>query len=114
MYQNQISELPYLSEERLENIFNVYLDDDNKFFYNILETVDFPENLPDGLFSTYTVEPGDTLPFISYKVFGTIFLWWVICIVNKIDNPVQPLKTGTVLKILNDNTVRVLLQEINS
>lgn len=114
MFQNQISELPYLAEDRFENIFSIYLDENNKYYYNLLQTINFPENLPSGLFSSYTVEPGDTLPFISYKLFGTIYLWWVLCLTNKIDNPTITLEPGTVIKVLNDNTLRVLIQEINS
>jgi len=114
MYQNEIEELPRLPEDKLENIFNIYLNEDNRYFYNLLQNISFPENLPDGLFLTYTVTPGDTLPFISYKVFGTINLWWVICLINKIDNPTVQLEAGTLLKILKESTLRALIQEINS
>ncbi len=114
MYQNQISELPKLAEERYENIFNVYQDEDNRYFYNLLETINFPANLPDGFFNPYTIKPGDTFPFISYKVFGTIHGWWVIALANEIMNPLQPLNPGTILKIPNLNIVREIIRQINS
>jgi LysM repeat protein len=114
MVQNEIEELPRLTQERLENIFNIYLNDDNRYFYNLLQNINFPEDLPDGLFKLYTIEPEDTLPLISHKVYGTINLWWAICLPNKINNPIIQLQPGTVLKILNNSIIRVLLQQINS
>lgn len=114
MFQNEIEDLPRLTQDRYENIFNVYLDENSKYYYNLLQNIVLPDNLPDGLFTDYIVKPQDTLPFISYKVFGTINMWWVLCLVNKINNPTIKLEPGTTLKVLNNNTIRLLLQEINS
>ena len=113
MYQNQISELERLTEEKYENIFNVYLDEDNRYYYNLLETINFPENLPDAFFTQYDVQPGDTLPLVSYKMFGTINIWWVIALANNINNPVEGLKTGTPIKIPNLNIIREIIKQIN-
>jgi hypothetical protein len=113
MYQNQISELPKLAEERYENIFNVYQDQDDRYYYNLLETINFPQNLPDAFFSTYTVLPGDTFPYISYKLFGTIHTWWIIALANNIINPIQPLEPSTTLKIPSLNVVREIIRQIN-
>jgi nucleoid-associated protein YgaU len=112
MYQNEISELPKLKDERYENIFKVFQDKDNSYFYNLLETINFPDNLPDGIFETYTVQPGDTLPFISYKIFKTINVWWIICLANNIQNPVKLLEPGTYLKIPNINIIRLIIRQI--
>jgi LysM repeat protein len=114
MYQNQISELARLTEEKYENIFNVYQDEDDRYYYNLLETINFPDNLPDAFFTTYTVQPGDTLPFISYKIFSSINVWWVIALANQINNPVLPLETGSQLKIPNMNIIREIISQINS
>jgi hypothetical protein len=114
MYQNEINELPRLNQDRYENIFNVYLNEDNKYYYNLLQNISFPTDLPEGMFTKYTVSPGDTLPYISYKLFGTINMWWVICLINQITNPTTKLEPGTILRVLNNDTLRVILQEINA
>lgn len=113
MYQNYIKDLPNLTQDRYENIFNIYLDEDNRYFYNLLQSVILPSNLPESLFDTYTVVPGDTLPFISYKNYRTINLWWMICIANNVVNPTTPFEAGTTLKIPKETIVREVLRQIN-
>lgn len=114
MYQNEIPDLPKLKDERYENIFQVFQDEDDRYYYNLLETINFPENLPAGFFTTYTVVPGDTLPYISYKLYKTIHVWWVVCLVNNITNPTITLTPSTVLKVPTINIVREIIRQINS
>lgn len=113
MNQNFFNDLPSLTQDRYENIFNVYSDENSYYYYNLLQTISFPDNLPDSLFTTYITVPNDTLPFISYKHFSTINLWWIICLANNITNPVDPLASGQVLKIPNTNVVREILKQIS-
>jgi nucleoid-associated protein YgaU len=112
MNQNSIPALPNLPQSRYENIFNVYQDSNNNYFYNLLQTVILPDNLPAGYFTTYSVEPEDTLPFISYKMYKRIDLWWIIANINKIDNPTVTLQPPLKLKIPNINVVQTILSNI--
>ena len=113
MHQNNVNTLPNLTQDRYENIFNVYNDDNGYYYYNLLQSVVLPQNLPESFFISYTTVPGDTLPFISYKLFNTINLWWIICIANNITNPIDPIDSGLLLKIPNTNIVREILKQIN-
>jgi len=36
---------------------------------------------------------------VSYKAYGTVNYWWVICLANGIDSPLETLEVGTLLKI---------------
>jgi nucleoid-associated protein YgaU len=112
MYQNSITELPRLKNENLENIFNIYQDDNDAYYYNLLQTIHFPQNLPDAYFGLYNVTYGDTWPFISYKVYSNTKLWWVITLANNIINPIIPLQPGTTLKIPNTEIVSEILTQI--
>lgn len=112
MYQNEISELPRLRNENYENIFNVYQDKDDKYFYNILQTVHFPSNLPDSYFDLYTTTYGESFPVISYRVYGDIRLWWVIAHANNIMNPTREISPGIVLKIPKISVVSEILTQI--
>ncbi len=111
--QNDITELPFLENFRYENLFNVYQTADDKYFYNLLSKVNFPDNMDETFYSVYTV-PNDNVSwtFISNKFYGTTLLWWLICSANKIQNPVYFPAAGTELKILNPDVVRNIIQQI--
>lgn len=112
MKQNQVTELPKLDAENLENIFNVYRDQDGMYFYNLLQTIVFPQDLPANLFNSYAISYGDTWPFISYKVFNTPNLWWMILLANNIQDPTSFPANGTVIKIPIDSVVREVLAQV--
>lgn len=51
----------------------------------------------------YRVEAIDLLrpDLISYKVYGTVEFWWIILLVNSIENPFVDLVEGMILEIPN-------------
>jgi len=53
--------------------------------------------------SYYRVVASDLLrpDLISYKVYGTVGFWWIILLVNDIDNPFTDLEEGMILEIPN-------------
>lgn len=112
MKQNSIKELPKLDTENLENIFNVYQEENGLYYYNLLQTIVFPQDLPKALFNSYIISYGDTWPYISFKNFQTPNLWWLILLANNISNPLLPLVPGTELKIPVIEVVRQVLGEI--
>jgi hypothetical protein len=113
--QNDINELPQLESFRYENIFNVYKNDTDNYFYNILAKVNFPTSIEEAYYDTYTV-PHDKLPytFISYKLYGTTLLWWLVCSVNSIQTPVFFPKAGTKLKYLKPQYARLVIEQITN
>lgn len=86
---------------------------DRTKFYHVL-TVDTVQEL-DYLWNTlskivtsyvpgyYRVNVIDLLrpDLISYKVYGTVDFWWIILLVNGIDNPLTDLQEGMILEIPN-------------
>lgn len=112
--QNSISTLPTLTQLRMENLFNVYNNGSN-YFYNLIGTVNIPEDLSPDTYANYTVMT-DYMPWtlISYKVYNTMDLWWLICSTNNIQNPLEFPKAGTVLKVLTPDYVSAILQQINT
>lgn len=113
MRQNQIKELPRLDVENLENIFNVYRQQNGMYFYNLLQSIHFPQNLPSTLFTAYTIKYGDTWPYISYKSFKTPNLWWIILLANGIENPLTPLVNSEEIKIPVTQLVKEVLSQIS-
>lgn len=112
MKQNQINNLPKLDDENFENIFNVYQDENGMYFYNLLQTVVFPKNLPQNLFTDYTIRYEDSWPYISYKTLNSPNLWWIIVLANDIVNPTKLPPPGTIIKVPIVDVVREILSQI--
>lgn len=107
-YRNEINELVNIKYTRYENIFQV-AKNDSYYFYNILKKVNFPNDIDSRLFDEVIVTTNIPYTTLSQQYHGTQDLWWLICLVNKIQNPVTNIKAGTKLKILtNDAVSRVL------
>ena len=51
----------------------------------------------------YRVTADDVMraDLISYKVYQSVNYWWLICFVNKIQNPLTDISIGDLLKIPN-------------
>lgn len=114
MKQNQITELPNLKIESMENIFNIHKNADNKFFYNLLQTIELPDNLPDGYYNTYTVKYQDTWPTISHIAYNTPNLWWIIVGANNILDPTSSPTPGTNIKLYKPEIVKLILDQTSS
>jgi len=112
MYQNEIKELPRLKNENYENIFSVQQTDEGYYFYNLLQTLHFPQNLPENYFISYNVKYEDTWPLISFKQYNNTKLWWVITHANNIINPVDFPPAGTAIRIPKPEVVSEILTQI--
>jgi len=85
-YQNEIKELKKLGLSRYERIFKVFTEaKDGKefYFYNILNRMEFPTNIDSNLLDTHVVTARQALTMTSYDVYGDIFSWWIIYLLNK-------------------------------
>jgi len=74
------------------------IDETNEldFLHNSLSefTMEYPP-------SYYRVNGTDTMrpDIISYRHYGTVRFWWIIMLVNGIDNPLTDIVVGQILKI---------------
>ena len=113
--QNQIFDLPNLSDYSLENIFSVYMEN-GQYFYNLLNAINFPDpaSLAPGLYTNYVIHANDLWPTISYKLYGTVALWWILCIVNRIENTLVMPAPGTKIIAFTTPAINQVLQAMNS
>ena len=114
-YQNSIDNLNNINLYRYENIFKVYQDENTYYFYNILKNINFPNDLDINLYYTRYINFDLPLKIISYNIYGTTELWWLILVVNHILNPfIKGIKTVKIIKkeYLNDilNNIKEQLQ----
>ena len=114
MKQSDFPDLPKLSLYRYENFFNIYSADDGTRFYNFLRSINiFPAN-DSSLEDQYNVESNDTWLLISYKYYGTIFLWWLVCDYNRINDPTKMPEAGTKLKLLKKDFVWSVINNLTT
>lgn len=111
-YQNSFSDLPSLTQSRYENILKIGTTPEGKKYYNLLQNINFPDSLSDQYFFTYIVDRSIPLTSLSYMMYETMDLWWLICLVNKIDNPISFIPPGTTLKIIKQSKLPIILDEI--
>lgn len=113
MRQNDVKDLPKLSVFRYENFFNIYIDEQSDMrFYNLLRNINiFPSDTAE-IHDVYSIQYNDTWVSISYKMYGTMDLWWLICAYNQIINPIEKPEAGKKLKILKSDFVYPIISEL--
>lgn len=116
MYQNDIPQLDQISSNRFENIFTVNQTEDNGYyFYNIMKTVRITsDDLDDKYFFMFNVNRIIPYTALSYNFYGTTDLWWLICVINNIDNPIEFIKPGTTIKIIKKQHVSTVVAAIKN
>ena len=102
--------------ERYENIFNMYEfknENNNSYvFYNILNKIEIPENLDESVFEYYKIDSEMPLTTISYRVYQSQHLWWLILAVNNFKNPIKLLERGSIIKVIKINYLDTVLESI--
>ena len=111
-FQNDIDDLVDLEDIRYENIFKIYTKD-KKYFYNILRKISISTDAHDLAYDTVKIQTDITWILLSYRVYKSIHLWWLIAIANNVFNPMEHIPGGTTLRIIKPTYVRLMLEEIN-
>jgi len=110
--QNTIEGLQSLKNIRYENIFRLYKNDSEKYYYNLLQSIFLPQNLNPDLLFYQQINQKMPWTIISFNAYKTIDLWWLICLTNQIYNPVKFPDTGTIIKIIKPQYVSNIISEI--
>jgi len=102
--------------DRYENIFNVYefsnSNEDKYAFYNITSKIKIPKNLDASVYEYYVVDGLIPLTTLSYRIYKSQYLWWIIMVVNNIKNPVKLLEPGTVIKVIKTDYLDLVFDSI--
>lgn len=110
-YQNEIKELPSLDDVRYENIFKL-AKSEKYFFYNIIKKISIPDDIQSDIYYELRINSNKPWTTLSNEVYGTQDLWWLICLTNKIYNPINNPELGAVYKIISPDFVNPILAEI--
>lgn len=110
------SELLYeTSFKDMSTLFTV-AKTDGKQHYLINKTlyIEGADNPTAANFGKYIKKENETWPTIAYKLYGDIDLWWLLCKVNKVTDPLAEIPNGTTIKYLLKDVVDSLLVSIKS
>ncbi len=106
-----------LSDESLANVFNVYDESklgNNYKTYSINRTFNFSniDVASSALISKYQVQLNDSWTSIAYRLYQQESLWWIICKVNGIVDPMQTPIEGTIINFLKPQYVNSIINMI--
>lgn len=116
-FQNNIEDLPSIDLERYENIFKIFTTDKTKdnryYFYNIIGKITIPSQLNEEILDT--IELNIRMPWttLSYKLYSTQHLWWLIFLLNKPEN-IFLAEPGKEYKYILPKYLGVILDNIQS
>ena len=94
-YQNDIKDLPFIQDVRYENIFKL-AKSDKFFFYNIIKKITIPKDIQSEIFYEIRINSNKPWTTLSNDIYGTQDLWWLICLLNEVYNPINNPKLGNV------------------
>lgn len=114
--RDKIGQLDTLSNELYENIFKVSIVDNKDksfYFYNILNTVIFPDNIDKDIFDIKILNVDTPWTTLSYQIYGSISLWWVIFLLNK-PNYIFLAKAGRQYKYIKPEYIEFVLENLKN
>lgn len=96
-------------------LFNVLLDEDRETkFLNIFRSYVANEDVYSNVafFQSYEVSNGEYWDNVSYNLYKTPFLWWIIALLNNTVNPFEELEDGQQLIVLREDYVYTLTSDL--
>lgn len=109
-----VPDIPTVTGDYYENILNMYQtqDESNYYYYNISNKVVVDTtNINTDYIEYYFLDTPMPLTTLSYRIFGTQHLWWLIVAMNKL-NPIDIPAAGTVIAVPKKQYVSDVLQTI--
>lgn len=103
----------YLLITDLENIFNIYKDNKENYFYNLNSTIYF--NIPDEKLNKYICSYEMHWPLISYKLYETTRLAWFLMKLNNVQakDVFKTKQPGDIIRYLEKQTVINIITKLN-
>ena len=104
----------YLKITDFENIFKIYIDQKGNYFYNLNASLYL--DVADDILLDYICDYDMQWPLLSYKIYGTTRLAWLLMKLNKV-KPADVFKlkmTGETVKYLPKDQMTGLIQSLNN
>jgi len=109
-----------LTDKQINNfsflrLFNILLDEDRETkFMNIFRSYILNDSVftETAFYNTYKVANGEFWDNISYNLYDTPYLWWILAILNNTVNPFEELEDGQIIKVLREDFVYTLVKDL--
>ena len=95
-------------------LFNILEDEDGVRLQNVWRSYSLnPEVAEETYFFTlYNMNDDDWWDNISFLAYDTPYLWWILCVMNNVQNPFEEVSPGQETNILRDNYLYQVIKEI--
>lgn len=110
----QATDISEIDSNDLDNFFNVYISQNNDYVFNLNSTLYFSNisNIPLKYFKYYECKNGDTFMGISYKLYKTTHLWWLLMKLNNVRDAFATIRIGNYLRYLDQSIVNNIISSL--
>jgi hypothetical protein len=105
-----------INQNSFINLFPEIVDDNNNKILDIWNSFSLrvlPDSFSRDAFIEYTPVSTDNLPLLAYKFYGNTKLWWVIPLINDVEDPFDFLQNivsvGGTIKILKSDYISSII-----
>ena len=116
LYISDIPSYPDIETVSYENFFKLHVSNNEFAFFNLLKKINIltnTNNADPSFFITYNIDVDIPWVLLSYKIYGTLNLWWLICLVNNIQDATKNPVLGTQIKAIKPQFVGSIVNQIN-
>lgn len=110
---NEVISADYLKVTDLDNFFNIYRDGRGRYYYNLNSSVYF--DIAPSAMKQYICDYDMHWPLISYKLYGTARLAWLLMQVNNVGQKdlfeIKP--AGTIVNYIDKTEAQNIVKVIN-
>ena len=107
------SSMKFLKITDFENILNIYQDSKGNYFFNLNNSLYL--NIANDALLSYTNDYVSHWPLISYKIYGTTRLAWLLMKINNVEakDVFKYVEIGTKIKYLPKDQMNGLITTLN-
>lgn len=119
VFYNQLPKAPSIELVSYENFFKLHIAEEengDKIFFNLLKKiyiVDKSSDLNPKYFDTYVIDVDLPWVILSYNIYGTLNLWWLLCLANNIQDPTKNPEQGSYLRVIKPTYVELIVNTIS-
>jgi len=110
-----------ITGQRLQNVsqlklFSILRDTHlDEYFLSVFNSYNINQDLAEKIFyDLYEVGHNEWWDDISYKYYGTPYLWWSVALMNDVVNPFEELEVGSSIFVLRPSYLYQFLKEIKN
>lgn len=120
LFYDQIPNAPAIETVSYENFFKLHVvnsDGEDYIFFNLLKKINLLSDSNDFnplYFNTFNIDVDIPWVTISYNLYNTLNLWWLVCLCNNITDPTKNPQLGTTIKALKPKYVNFVIESIKA